>query len=101
MLAVDAPEAIARSFGRLLLAVHAADRYHALRALRDYGHTHTVYPFGESLHYTDASADAPAGQIATDLGAGLETHGVHDARIDPIPATVEDVFMERMGGPGA
>jgi len=101
LLAVDTPEAIARSFGRPLLAVHAADRYHALRALRDYGHTHTVYPFGESLHYTDARPEAPAGQIANELAAFLETHGVHDARIDPIPATVEDVFMERMGGPGA
>ena len=72
-----------------------------MRALRDYGHTHTVYPFGESLHYTDARPEAPPGQIANELGAFLETRGVHAARIDSIPATVEDVFMERMGGPGA
>ena len=47
LLAVDTPEAITRSFDRPLLAVRADDRYRALLALRDYPHTHTVYPFGE------------------------------------------------------
>ena len=100
LLAVDTPEAIARSFTRPLLAVHAVDRYHTLLALRGYANTHTVYPFGESLHYTDTRPDAPAGQIARELGAFLEARGIHDARIEPTPATVEDTFMERMGGPG-
>ena len=36
-----------------------SDRYDSLRALREYPQTHTVYPFGESLHYTDERTDAP------------------------------------------
>ena len=75
MLAVDTPDAIARSFDRPLLAVRTADRYHVLRAIRDYGHTPHVYPFGETLHYTDARPDAPAAQIAGELGAFLQSHG--------------------------
>ncbi len=101
LLAVDTPDAVARSFDRPLLAVRAPDRHHALRALREYGHVHTVYPFGESLHYTDARADLPAQRIVEELGAFLESRGVGGARIEPTPATVEDTFMARMGGPAA
>ena len=97
LLAVDAPAAIARSFGRPLLAVRAGNRYQALQAIRDYAHTHTVYPFGESLHYTDARPGAPESEIARDLAAFLSSRGIYDARIEPTPATVEDTFMERMG----
>jgi ABC-type multidrug transport system ATPase subunit len=97
LLVVDTPGAIARSFGRPLLAVRAVDRYRALRALREYGHTHTVYPFGESLHYTDARSNLPTGQVVGDLSAFLETRGIRDARIDQESPTVEDTFMERMG----
>jgi ABC-type multidrug transport system ATPase subunit len=96
LLAVDAPEAIARSFDRALLAIHATDRYRALLAIRDYPHTHTVFPFGETLHYTDARRDVGTEQAIRDLTAFLESHGFQDLRVSPIPATVEDSFMALM-----
>jgi drug efflux transport system ATP-binding protein len=97
LLAVDAPAAIARSFGRPLFAVHAGDRYRALQAIREYAHTHTVYPFGQSLHYTDARPDTAETEIARELAAFLSSRGIDDARIESTHATVEDTFMERMG----
>ena len=112
LLAVDTPDAIARSFDRPLLAVHSANRYETLRALRDYPHTHTVYPFGETLHYTDARTDLSVEQLEREVQAFLETRGVpHQGRapggsesraraslhVERIPATVEDTFMARMG----
>src|SRR5439155_17005729 len=57
LLALDTPDAIARGFDRPLFAVHADRRYQSLLALRRFEHAHQVYPFGESLHYTDARQD--------------------------------------------
>jgi ABC-type multidrug transport system ATPase subunit len=58
LLAVDTPDGIIRAFARPLLGVRARDRYKALLALRGYEHAHSVYPFGEVIHYTDARAGA-------------------------------------------
>jgi hypothetical protein len=57
VLAIDAPKAITASFGRPLFAVRAANRYGAIRALRAYRNTASVYPFGEALHFVDTHAD--------------------------------------------
>ena len=99
LLALDTPEAITASFERPLLAVHADNRYRALLALRDYPRTHTIYPFGDLLHYTDQRRDAAIDQIAGELKAFLEARGFRDLRAEPIPATIEDSFMAYMGAP--
>jgi ABC-type multidrug transport system ATPase subunit len=97
LLAVDTPDAIARSFNRPLFGIYTTHRYETLRALRDYANAHSVYPFGESLHMTDIRAGAPADQVTRELAAFLRSRGIDDARIEPIHASVEDTFMERMG----
>jgi ABC-type multidrug transport system ATPase subunit len=99
LLAVDAPQAIARSFDRPLLAVQSASRYPALLALREFPHAQSVYPFGDTLHYVDARADAPPALIAGELRAFLASRGFADARVEPTPPTVEDTFIARMGAP--
>jgi ABC-type multidrug transport system ATPase subunit len=95
LLGVDAPETITAAFGRPLVGVHAKDRYKALLALRKYEHTHSVYPFGDVLHYTDARVDAPAGQIADDVETFLRASGFADASVEPLTPTVEDSFIAR------
>ena len=97
LLATDAPQRIAASYGRPLVAVHAADRYRALLALRESPQAQSVYPFGDVLHYADARADAPADAVAADVRTFLEARGFKDVRVEPTPPTVEDVFMARMG----
>jgi drug efflux transport system ATP-binding protein len=104
LLATDTPQRIAASFDRPLLAVYAADRYRALLALRESPRMHSVYPFGESLHYADTRADAPADAVAADLRGYLASRGFDGVRVEPTPPTVEDAFIARMGapeGPGA
>jgi ABC-2 type transport system ATP-binding protein len=93
LLGVDAPEAITAAFGRPLVGVHAKDRYKALLALRKYEHTHSVYPFGDVLHYTDARVDAPAGQIADEVKTFLRASGFADASAESLTPTVEDSFI--------
>ena len=99
LLAIDTPQAIARSFDRPLLAVHTAKRYPALLALREFAHAQTVYPFGDTLHYVDARAGEPASAIAVELRAFLGSRGFADAQVEPTPPTVEDSFIARMGAP--
>jgi drug efflux transport system ATP-binding protein len=99
LLALDAPAAIARSFDRPLFAVRTDRRYPSLLALRKRPATHQVYPFGESLHYTDARRDAAAEQIQRDVAGFLEREGFGDVHVTPTAPTVEDTFMARMGAP--
>jgi ABC-2 type transport system ATP-binding protein len=96
LLAVDTPAAVAQSFDRPLFAVRAASRYQALLALRQFGSAHTVYPFGDTLHYTDARTGLPADRIAAEVEAFLRERQLADASVAPIAPTVEDSFMARM-----
>jgi ABC-type multidrug transport system ATPase subunit len=96
LLAVDTPEKVASSFDRPLLAVRAGRRYDLLRTLREYPHTNTAYPFGESIHFTDKRADTPAATQQSELRAFLGARGFADAAIEPTAPTVEDTFMARM-----
>jgi ABC-type multidrug transport system ATPase subunit len=99
LLAIDTPRAIAASFDRPLFDVRAADRFRALQALREYPHTHSVYPFGEAMHYADQRTDVAADRIAQEVEAFLSQRGFAAVRVEPTAPTVEDSFMARMGAP--
>jgi ABC-type multidrug transport system ATPase subunit len=101
ILAIDTPRAVAAAYDRPLLAVRAADRYAALGAIRAYPHVHAVYPFGETLHYADARADASAEAVARELTAFLRDRGLADVAVSPTAPTIEDAFIARMGAPDA
>jgi ABC-2 type transport system ATP-binding protein len=96
ILALDTPSGIAASFDRPLFAVHTSDRYRALLALRKYPHAHSVFPFGDVLHYADARTDASADSIQHDIESYLAEHGFTDVFVARIPATIEDSFIARM-----
>lgn len=99
LLAVDTPDAITRSFDRALFAVRAPERYRTLLVLREYPHAHTVYPFGETLHYTDARTAVPDAEIVKQLGEFLASRNLAGVSAEVIPATIEDSFMAYLGGP--
>ena len=96
ILATDTPASIAGFFGRPLLAVKAKDRYRALLILRTFPHVHTVYPFGEVLHYSDERKDASPEQVAAEVAEFLRVKGLVGADVHPIAAGIEDSFMERL-----
>jgi ABC-type multidrug transport system ATPase subunit len=98
ILAIDTPDRITRSFDRPLFAVRSDQRYQALLAIRGYPHTHTIYPFGEVLHYTDQRTELPAEPISRELTAFLTSRGLAGVSAQPIPATIEDSFMAYLGG---
>jgi ABC-type multidrug transport system ATPase subunit len=92
LLEVDRPEAVAASYDRPLYAVRARDRLGALRSLRAHPEAHTVYTFGEELHYSAGGAVPDPGEVRE----YLERSGIR-AEVRRIEAGIEDVFMERMG----
>jgi len=98
LLSIDTPGAIAASFDRPLFSVRTDHRYRALLAVREWSHTHSVYPFGEALHYADRRAEASPGSVAAELAAFLAARGLA-ATVERVTPTVEDVFMARMGAP--
>jgi ABC-type multidrug transport system ATPase subunit len=99
LLGIDTPERIARSFGRPLFAVRAAERYRLLLATREYENTATVFPFGDVLHYTDRRDGIAESEIARELRAHLLSRGFADVQVRAIAPTIEDTFMARMGEP--
>jgi ABC-type multidrug transport system ATPase subunit len=101
LLAVDTPAAVAGAFDRPLIGIRAARRYESLLALRRFPHARSVLPFGELHHYTDQRTDVLPETIIGELRAFLEHEGFPGTDVMPLPPTVEDTFIARMGEPGA
>lgn len=95
LLAVDTPAAIVQSFDRPLFGIKAAQRYQALLALREYGQTHSIYPFGEMLHYTDRRQETGGRRQETEVLAFLASRGIQ-ASVERIEPTIEDSFIASM-----
>ncbi len=93
LLVTDRPEAIGRGYPRPLLGVRGPNVLGLLGALRRFPHAAAVWPFGESLHYTDARAGAAPDQVARELAAHCVEEGQHDVTFTPIQASIEDAFM--------
>src|SRR5262249_25065650 len=100
LLATDTPQRIAASFDRPLLAVTATDRYRALLALRERTQTEAVYPFGETLHYADSRADAPADAVAADVREVLAARGFAGVTVESAAPAAEGGLIARTGAPG-
>ena len=93
ILDVADPRSIGARFDRPLLAVRSAERMRLLRALRALPDAHSVFPFGDALHYTDARADRDAPAVAAELQRALAEQGIRDAEVTPIAPGIEDTFM--------
>jgi hypothetical protein len=98
ILEIDRPAEIGRHYPLPLLAVRTAERYRALLALRRLPHAASVFPFGDTIHYSDARAAMGGAEIAAELRAALLAEGIADAEVAPIAAGIEDSFMALMGG---
>ena len=93
LLVTDRPAAIGRAYPRPIFAVRGGDTLRLLGALRACPHAAAVWPFGESLHYTDRRADASPEAIRAELAELVARAGLSDVRITPIEAGIEDAFM--------
>ena len=95
LVALGSPSELKRSAirGEILL-VEGDDPGAMVEALEDAPAARDVAPFGSSLHIMvdDAARDTPA------IEAALRARGLRWSRIEPIKATLEDVFVQLVGG---
>jgi ABC-2 type transport system ATP-binding protein len=96
ILDIADPRRIGGRFQHPLLAVRSTERMRLLHTLRALPDAHSVYPFGDAVHYADARADRDAQAIAPELRHELQRQGIADADVAPIEPGIEDVFMELM-----
>jgi ABC-type multidrug transport system ATPase subunit len=99
LLAIDAPGAVGRRFPRPLFAVRGASRIQLLTALRAYAHAASVYPFGDTVHVSDARGGIAPELQRLELSEWLRAQSVTEVSVVPIEPGIEDAFMELMGEP--
>ena len=90
ILEIDTPEAIVRHYPKPIYNVHANNMYLLINSLKEYEHNHSVYPFGEFVHYTDKKTDFNQKELKT----YLESKNLSNIEIEKTVATIEDTFME-------
>jgi len=89
ILQVDTPEGIVNQYEKDLYAIHSLDMYQVMLDIREYPSVHSVFTFGQVLHYTDKR---DAFEIA-ELQEYLANKGHESVKIEKIQAVIEDCFM--------
>jgi len=90
ILQIDTPEAIVKHFPKQIYNVRASNMYQLINSLKDYKYNHSVYPFGEFVHYTDSRTNFNP----EELKVHLESKNLLNIEIEVTEATIEDTFME-------
>lgn len=90
LLSIDRPGSIEAAFKRTIYSVQADNTYALLLHLKENEHTHSVFPFGESVHYMDKRNEIDKDELFT----YLKKRGLQNISIEQVDADIEDVFME-------
>ncbi len=90
ILEIDTPEEIIKHYPKKIYDVKADKMYELILYLNEYQYHHSVYPFGEFVHYTDKRESFNP----TELVEFLENKGLKNIIIQPTEVTIEDTFME-------
>lgn len=90
ILQIDTPQAIVKHYPKQIYNVRANKTYQLINALKAYEYNHSVYPFGEFVHYTDKRPDFNT----MELKVYLESKNLSDIEIEKTKVTIEDTFME-------
>lgn len=90
ILQIDTPGAIVKHYPKSIFNVGANNMYQLIESLKAYEYSHSVFPFGEFVHYTDSRPDFDP----TTLQGYLESQDLSEIHIEKTRATIEDTFME-------
>lgn len=92
IMKISTPDKIIDDYSKNLYAIKSNEIYYLLNILRKYEFADSVYPFGESVHYTDKRMN----DISEELSMYLKNDFAHSFSISKIRATIEDCFMDLM-----
>jgi ABC-type multidrug transport system ATPase subunit len=90
ILEIDTPQAIVKHYSKQIYNVRANNMYRLINSLKEYNHNHSVFPFGEFVHYTDSRINFNPNE----LKVYLESKNLSNIEIEETEATIEDTFME-------
>ena len=90
ILEIDTPEEIIKHYPKKIYDVKADKMYELILNLNEYKYNHSVYPFGEFVHYTDQRENFNPDELIQ----FLEKKGLKNITIQPTETTIEDTFME-------
>lgn len=96
ILQIDPPADIGSRYPLPLIEIIGPERYQMVLALRKAPHSHSVYPFGIELHFTDDRPGYDPALAAQEIQAYLESQGFQGLHVKPIAAGIEDRFMDLM-----
>ncbi len=94
LLEIDTPQNISKRFPTKLYNVSSDNTYQLIQDLKSYKTMHSVFPFGEWIHYTDSKKDFNP----KDLLAYLKEKEHTAIVIEETVPTIEDTFMELSKG---
>ncbi len=89
LLQVDTPSAIVKNFSKAIYNVKANNMYELITNLAVYEYTHSAYPFGEYVHYTDSRESFNT----KDLKDYLTSKQLKEVTIEQTKPSIEDSFM--------
>lgn len=92
ILKISTPPEVAKSFSTSLYGIKSKNRFRLIQALKQFEHTKSVHPFGESIHYADQRENPDMEEIKH----YLQKRGIEDVAIRKIEPGIEDTFMELM-----
>lgn len=92
LLSINTPGTIISQFPHLLLAVKSAEIFRLIGDLKSFDKTNSIYPFGDSLHFTPNKNFTGTDE----LQAFLESKNHTGIEIRPIAPNIEDCFMDLM-----
>lgn len=90
ILKIDTPSTIISEFDKIIYAVSATHKHQLILDLKVYPTMHSVYAFGEFIHYIDKKNDFHS----QDLNAYLISKNHQNIEISRIEPTIEDIFMD-------
>ncbi len=90
ILQIDTPQEIIKHYPKKIYDVKADNMYRLLESLKSFEHHHSVYPFGEFVHYSDKREDFNPQELQQYLAANNH----QNIKIEITKTTIEDTFME-------
>jgi ABC-type multidrug transport system ATPase subunit len=90
ILEIDTPKNVVKKYPKELYNIKASNMYQLLEKLAQYEFTHSAYPFGEYVHYTDTRSEFDYQELYN----YLNVHYLDNIFIEKTEPTIEDVFMD-------
>ncbi|MFD2550847.1 ABC transporter ATP-binding protein [Bizionia sediminis] len=89
ILQINTPEALVAQYPKTIFNISANNMYLLIKSLQAYPYQHSVYPFGEFVHYSDTRDTFSIEALKT----YLENNQLSHIYIEETQATIEDSFM--------